>query len=176
MHFPSKLAFTLLVLMSACPMAFAQNAGSATEDLLRRLQQYPKPYSLFISNRVEDAIDALNEEQGQHENDGDFYYILGVLQLKARQHSSAANSLERAVMINPDNAGAWLDLSIANLEAGNLAIARDYLAYTETNFAPPPTVQVVINRYKEKIAHAMHPPKQWQHAFEFSVGDRKSVV
>lgn len=160
----------ILIFMVGSP-AYTQNLHTNHDGLLPYLKSYEKAYSFFMQNRFTEAVNQLQEYSGDHENDAQFFYLLGVLQLKAKQYSAAASSFEHVVLIDPNNAGAWLDLSIASFESGNLPAAKSFLNYLEENFNPPAPVRKVIADYRQRIeAPAKKAPQAWQTSFEFMAG------
>ena len=161
------LCLIFLVPAPAC----AQTQHVSHDQLLAELQQYQKAYSFFMQNRLVEAAAQLQEELKGHEEDAHYFYLLGILQLKAKLYADAANTLERVVLIDPNNAGAWLDLAIANVEIGNFPVAKSFFNYLEATFAPPTSVQQVIARYRQRMdLPSTKPQPQWQTTVEFMAG------
>ena len=122
--------------------------GITSEDLAL----YPEVRAYIEQSRFGNALFALQAKQSSHENDPNYFNLLGILALKSGNHAEAVTAFERVVLMQPDNAGAWLDLAIASAEAGNASGANIYFDYVESQFAPPPVVRMVISRYRNHIA------------------------
>lgn len=98
------------------------------------------------------ALNALRTRQAHHKDDPGYFNLLGILALKTGDYATAVTAFERVVLMEPDNAGAWLDLAIASAETGNHEGANGYFDYVESQFNPPPAVRVVISRYRARMA------------------------
>lgn len=148
----------------------AQEQSQVNDVLLNRLKEYPRAYSLFVEEKISDAVQELQSHLEQNENDAQFFNLLGVLQLKQKHYAAASTSFERAVLIEPSNAGSWMDLAIATLESGNYEVAQSYFDYIELNFNPPDAVKRLIGSYKKRIQLAQQVSRNWQNIMEFQVG------
>lgn len=162
--------FLSCLLFSLPHLASAQSNDPARDVLLSRLKAHPQAYTYYLEEKIAEAIQELQSSQEQFENDAQFFNLMGVLQLKHKNFVGAATSFERAVLIEPNNAGAWLDLAIASLESGNYESATSYFDFIELNFHPPETVKKLIASYKKRMHLASMPPKYWQNLLEFQVG------
>ena len=120
--------------------------------LTRLLNSYPEVRDYLEKGQPDKALTVLRAKYIEHENDPDYFYLSGILALKANDYTGAASAFERVVLMQPDNAGAWLDLGIANAEAGNAATALGYFDYIESQFSPPDAVRRLITRYRVLIA------------------------
>lgn len=113
---------------------------------------YPEVQQLLARNEAAAALKLLQREQSLHENDPAYFNLAGVIALKARDFVGAQAALERVVLMQPENAGAWMDLALAATEAGNLASASSYFNYIEAEFNPPAEIRAVIAGYRARIA------------------------
>lgn len=134
------------------------------------LDAFPEVKKLIEQNRTAEAIRCLDQLLPQFENDAHYFNLLGVLHLHQKSYANAAAAFERVVLIQSDNAGAWLDLALANAEAGNFAMARQYFDYIEQELSPPPNVTrlIVQSRTKMKVAEA--GPRHWSGKIEAMMG------
>jgi tetratricopeptide (TPR) repeat protein len=71
-------------------------------------------------------------------NDPDTLYLLGSVAQEAGDYELAGSAYERAVMIQPDFAGAWLDLAVVTRMNGDDATAQSLFDYVIQEFSPPP--------------------------------------
>jgi len=92
--------------------------------------------------------------QPEQENNSDFDYLLGTTALIAESPEIAINALERVVMMQPNFAGAWLDLAIAYYRAGDERTAAQLITHLEENFDPPPPLRAQLLSTKRKINQA----------------------
>ncbi|MBR7801493.1 tetratricopeptide repeat protein [Undibacterium fentianense] len=162
---------SLLCSLLALPcVAQAQKLAEPSDSLIQYLKTFPKAYDLFAGANYVEAQQALENELASHENEANYFNVLGVLQLKQQNYLGAAASFERAVLIDPSNAGSWMDLAIATLETGNLGSASSYFDYIEVTFKPSKDIQQVIDGYKRFIQKAKEPKKKLRYTAEFGVG------
>ncbi|RJF99492.1 tetratricopeptide repeat protein [Noviherbaspirillum saxi] len=126
--------------------------GIATEDLA----PYPEVRAHLDLGNVPAALTALQTRERQHSDDPNYFNLVGILALKLADYATAVTAFERVVLMQPENAGAWLDLAIASAETGNAAGANAYFDYVETQFNPPPLVNVIISRYRARMAARAH--------------------
>lgn len=131
---------------------------------------FPEVKNLLAQNRFQAAIELLEQLLPNYENDANYFNLLGVLYLHQKSYANAASAFERVVLIQSDNAGAWLDLAIANADAGNHVMARQYFDYIEQQLQPPPTVLALINAHRTKLAINERLSKHWSGKFEYQLG------
>ena len=73
--------------------------------------------------------------------DADSLYIYGTFAQQAGDYRTAAEVYERAVMIRPEFAGAWVDLASVTRFKGDNATAQALFDYVESEFNPPPAMR-----------------------------------
>jgi hypothetical protein len=131
--------------------------GIAPKDL----DAYPDIRSRIEQGNLAGALTLLQNRQASHNNDPAYFNLLGILALKVAEYTTAVSAFERVVLMEPDNAGAWLDLAIASAENGNASSADAYFDYVESQFAPPPAVRKIISRYRTRMT-ARQDFSPWQ--------------
>jgi tetratricopeptide (TPR) repeat protein len=124
------------------------------------LDAYPQVRALLAQHQPAAALAALQARMPGHENDPDYFYLLGVIALQVPDYATAASALERVVVMRPDNAGAWMDLAIATAELGDAASALQYFRHIESRFDPPPQLRAVIDGYRKRLQAAV-PVSPW---------------
>ena len=150
----TRLLALVLMLMSAQVQAQAQGMqGFADEPIAPRLSPpstYTPPEAGPVITRAQfDAIQALRAERRFKDaaalaaplaasNDPDTLYLLGSVAQEAGDYELAGSAYERAVMIQPDFAGAWLDLAVVTRMNGDDATAQSLFDYVIQEFSPPP--------------------------------------
>lgn len=128
-----------------------------SNDLESQLAGYPDVLTLLSQGNFMAALVALQRYQDgveygeKYVNDVQYQNLLGMLALKNGEHALAAAAFERVVLIDPENAGAWLDLAIANAELGEDNSALDYFDYIENRFAPPAAMLALIDGLRSDI-------------------------
>lgn len=85
-------------------------------------------------------------------------YREGARALAEHRYLDARAALREAVRLDPDFAGAWLDLAIASYALGEHAQAEELLDTLEARFAVPPALAEVIAALRVQIAAAAPPP------------------
>lgn len=92
-------------------------------------------------------------------------YDAGVQALQAGQYAKARDLLARAIELNPDQPGAWLDLAIAARSEGDFAFADDVLQIMESRFGVPAHLAALVDRLKSdlrrSIDRAGHAGNRW---------------
>ena len=102
-------------------------------------------------------------------------YRDGTRALAEHRYADARALLGEAVRLDPDFAGAWLDLALATYAAGDLAQAEELLDVLQARFVVPPALQGVIARLREQIALGLAPPDaatlwRWRRQLTAAVG------
>jgi hypothetical protein len=119
----------------------AQSAGAET-DLVDKLRRDVE--SAMANSEPAAALALLQKNQDLIGDDPDMQYLLGVVALEAGELLLALEALEKAVLLRPAFAGAWLDLAIAHARLGDRSSARAILDHVEAEFQPPPALQQQI--------------------------------
>ena len=70
----------------------------------------------------------------------EYHYRAGLDALTAGRPRTAADEFERALMDNPDHAGAWFDYGLTLCRLGERASCRALLAAALARFGPPPAL------------------------------------
>lgn len=166
-----RTLFAALTVAAAAATAHAQLAPSTSLNGIGAadLDAYPDIRAQVEQGRYAEAMAALQAMQARHNDDPAYFNLVGILALKAKDHAAAVTAFERVVLMQPDNAGAWLDLAIASAEAGNASSAAGYFDHVESQFNPPPAVRVVISRYRARMA-AQGMEARWQTHVDLMAG------
>lgn len=141
------------------PCADQTQPACATVGRLRaRAQQ------LISSDDAATALSLVASYEALYVGDPDYDYLLGVTALSAGEYTAAVHALERAVLVQPGFAGAWLDLAIANYRLGEIDTADQLLKHVEDNFSPPPEMrrQIASVRAKFTAARLKQVARGWQ--------------
>jgi hypothetical protein len=89
-------------------------------------------------------------------NDPDTLYLLGSVAQEAGDYELAGAAYERAVMIQPDFAGAWLDLAVVTRLGGDDVTAQALFDYVIEEFHPPaPLMARIAVLRRQAIAPAL---------------------
>nr|WP_315484492.1 tetratricopeptide repeat protein [uncultured Undibacterium sp.] len=126
--------------------------------------------SLTVAGQLRAALELMQGQESQYENDAEFFYNMGRLASQLEQHQLAANIYERAVLIRPEYVGAWLELAIANFALGNREVAVSYFAYIQENFYPPKEVLQAIEKELQKYAVEKTKSKAWSYSLDLASG------
>ena len=145
-------------------------ASPATSALPADLIEYPEVQHYLQQNLPTQALAALQLRLALHENDPRYFNLSGAIALKIPDYAAAASAFERVVVMQPENAGAWVDLAIASAELGNNASALAYFEHVEAEFQPPAELRVIIARYRARIASRTRIKSPWTTQVQTSVG------
>lgn len=100
------------------------------------------------------AAQVFNAEAAEEATDPEEAYRLGLIAQREQRYAEAINHFERVVLINPNHAGAWLDLAIAYFSVGDFTTAANLLDHVESQFAPGPKTAENIAAVRVRIAQA----------------------
>lgn len=93
---------------------------------------------------------SINGWANDHEVDlkktADVLYDESLLLIEAKKTSAAIGLLTQVVEVQPDHAGAWLDLAMLHCQEGNAAATRSLLDHIEQRFKPNPQLRLLINQ------------------------------
>ncbi len=138
------LSFLPLVLSSSLISASPTSPIQQASDLLEQ-------------GDAQAAYTLLYQLEHTYSFNADYNYLLGVSALQTRHYSQARNAFERTLLLQPGNAGAYLDLAITEIELKNFHEARRLLQEIEQRFNPPEGIRQVINAYNARISSALTP-------------------
>lgn len=102
-------------------------------------------------------------------------YRDGTQALAEHRYHDARIALREVVRLDPDFAGAWLDLALATYAVGDLAQAEELLDTLEARFAVPPPLAALISELRRRIearatAHAPVDVWGWRRRFTADLG------
>lgn len=102
----------------------------------------------------------------------DQLYQLALDALKANEPEQARQKLERVVAINPQFAGAWLDLAIATYRSGDPAAALEHLLYLKGQFDIPEPLAAQVESLIKQLQGSPQRAKlaKWQGELWFGLG------
>lgn len=137
-----------MILVCACLSCLSVAADDKITIASDRAAQqlFAEAENLIATGRSDAAYSMLKGHEATLAGDTLFDYLLGVAALDAGLHSEAIFSLQRAVAVSPDFAGARMELARAYFESNNKALARS-LFVSLRNENPPPNVRSVIEDY-----------------------------
>lgn len=105
---------------------------SATyEDVMR------EAVALHRARRYKDAMTLLSTYESEFAGDPYFDYQFGISAIEAGEPVVAQQALERAVLVKPDFAGAWVDLALAHARLGEVETALQIVSHVEESFNVP---------------------------------------
>jgi hypothetical protein len=88
--------------------------------------------------------------------------------------STALKMIRLMEQTAPENAGGLLDVAMLYCEAGQSEDAERVFQLLETNYAPPPAIQQLIN-YTRELGCARPPPRRWSVNYGISAGYTDNV-
>lgn len=104
-----------------------------------------------LKNGAKQSYQFLKQYSEQFSDQAEYCYLLGVAALESGFHKEAVLALEKAVLIQPSYAGAWLDLALAYYHLGELETANSIIQHIEDNFSPPQSLVAELNKAKRLI-------------------------
>lgn len=102
-------------------------------------------------------------------------YRDGTQALAEQRYDDARAALREAIRLDPDFAGAWLDLALATYAAGDLPQAEELLDTLEARFTVPPPLAALIADLRRQIEARAAPVApadvwRWRRRFTAALG------
>lgn len=133
-------------------VAGAPSSADAAPPVINAPSSYAEQAAAHLAAKRPDlALQVLMAVEDQNSHDPAFNYLLGGAAMQAEAWGVALNALERLVLLQPNNAGAWLDMAIASYRLGDTYSARQFFDHVEQNFRPPQKVREVIAGYRLRM-------------------------
>ncbi len=121
------------------------------QDVMREAE------SLHRARRFNDAMNLLAAYENEFGGDPLFDYQLGIAALEAGRPAVAQQALERAVLVRPDFAGAWVDLALAHARMGEAEVAQQIVAHVQSSFDVPVPLREQLRKLQAELGQ---PPLQ----------------
>lgn len=131
----------LAVIAAAFGTTVALAAGDEAISQARELMKVGKP---------REAYTLLEKLEFDKAGDADFDYLLGIAALDSGKPDKATLAFERVLAVNPNSAGARLDMARAHFAMGDYASAKKELQMVSA-LNPPPAAGAVIQKYLAAI-------------------------
>jgi len=137
-HFLFALTAALTLLMAGIHPAHAQQAEIQRAD------------RLFKEGKAAEAFAILEPLESANAGDVQFDYLLGIAALDAGKPDRASIAFERVLAMDPDFAGARLDLGRAYFAMGSDDLAKEEFENV-AKVNPPENVKLIVAKYLEAI-------------------------
>jgi hypothetical protein len=131
----------------AIEKSVTQNAAGAFEKLLTEAE------ALINSGKSAEAYKLLEPLDFERSGNPRFDYLLGISALDSGHPDKSTLALERVLAVEPNFAGARLDMARAYFQLGDLARAKTELEAVMKQ-DPPEAARITINKYLAAIASA----------------------
>ena len=126
------------------PQPVSAPTSASRESLLREAD------ALIKAGRPADAYNLLEPQEANYSGELVFDYLLGIAALDSGKPDRATIAFERVLAVNPNFAGARLDLARAFFAMGSDDLAKNEFGIVLTQNPPEPTA-AVIRKYLEVI-------------------------
>jgi len=126
------------------PQPVSAPTSASRESLLREAD------ALIKAGRPADAYNLLEPQEANYSGELVFDYLLGIAALDSGKPDRATIAFERVLAVNPNFAGARLDLARAYFAMGSDDLAKNEFGIVLTQNPPEPTA-AVIRKYLEVI-------------------------
>jgi tetratricopeptide (TPR) repeat protein len=120
------------------------------------------------------ALKLLAPREAEAAGDAEYDYLLGLAALETGDPSRATVALERALIVNPNHAGARLDLARAYFVLGDRERARSEFRISLAQ-NPPPAARTIIESYLARIDGMGGKGLRAQGYLEFGLGRDSNV-
>jgi len=141
----ARLSLTRSVLAGVgfCLCLIAGSVSAAALDLTRA-------QALMKDGKAAEAYALLEPQEFDHAGEIDFDYLLGIAALDSGKPDKATIAFERVLAINPDYAGARLDMARAYFALGDLVRAKQEFE-TVLSQKPPEAARAIVEKYLTAI-------------------------
>lgn len=142
------LFFLLSVAMSHTTWAYQAELGNAK--------------NLLAQGENQSAYSQLRVTELEHSGEPEFDYWLGVSALRAGEPSHALMALDRAILRQPNHAGARMERVAALVQLDQLGTAEREIKQLQA-LSPPPEAQTAIARFQAIIKQRQQAKTGYQH-------------
>jgi tetratricopeptide (TPR) repeat protein len=145
-------ALVLCGWLAAVGASCAQESGGAAPASAASYERTLRDADdLVRSGKPSEAYSLLAPLEFDHAGEERFDYLLGIAALDSGEPDKATLALERVLMVNPNSAGARLDLARAYYQLGDAQRAKtEFEAVLKQN--PAPAVRATIRKYLDAIS------------------------
>lgn len=151
-----------------------QPANTAASDVLSRLLS--SAGALMKSGKVAEAYALLEPKEMDYSGDIAYDYLLGIAALDSGKPDRAVIAFERVLTVNPNFAGARLDLGRAYFAMGSDDLAEKEFRIVLSQ-SPPAQVRPVVEKFLETIAERRRNKLQRLSSYvELGVGRDSNVT
>lgn len=152
------------------PQSGTTSANASLTTLLRDAE------ALLKGGKPADAYNLLEPKEGDYSGEIAFDYLLGIAALDSGKPDRAVIAFERVLAVNPNFAGARLDLARAYFAMGSDDLAKNEFETVLTQDPPEPTA-AVIKKHLEVIAERQKAKIQQVSTYlETSIGHDSNIT
>ncbi len=163
-------AVATLLLWALASNALAQGDTITVSNAAASRQLLSQAEQQLAAGHAEAAYTLLGPREDDFAGNAYFDYLLGVAALDSGRTTQAIFSLQRAIAVAPQFAGARMELARAYFESGSVAEARS-LFVSLLDESPPAAVSDVLNQYIAAIdARPATPASRFSPYLEFGSG------
>jgi tetratricopeptide (TPR) repeat protein len=122
-----------------------------------------------------DALDLLKPHEEDYAGDTQYDYLYGLALFDTGEASSAVFAFQRALAVEPNFAGARLELARSYFEMGQLQRSQREFTLLQ-NQSPPSNVRDVIDKYLAAIENrSLRNKRGWRGFLQLGIGDDSNV-
>ncbi len=170
MTFRISILNTIRILL-ALPVAFclSPNVLAVDQGVLLAAQ------NMLNSGQALEALELLSPHEEEYAGDQQYDYLYGLSLLDTGEPSSAIFAFQRALAVEPNFAGARLELARSYFDMGQMERSqREFLILN--NQSPPASVKSVIEKYLAAIeSRNISNRRGWRGFLQLGMGDDSNV-
>lgn len=160
----------ILLLWAFASNALAQDDTITVSNAAASRQLLSQAEQQLAAGDAQAAYALLGTREAEFAGNAYFDYLLGVAALDSGRTTQAIFSLQRAIAVAPQFAGARMELGRAYFESGSVAEARP-LFVSLLDESPPAAVRDILNQYIAAIdAGPAKPASRFSPYLEFGTG------
>jgi len=158
-----RIRYKIAVLLAAWALGWGSASGAAAETGLSKAE------ALIKAGKLSAAYDVLAAMAFAHAGEVNFDYLLGVTALEVGKPDRATLAFERVLAVDPNFAGARVDMGRAYFALGDYSRARAELRIAAAQ-NPPPAAKKVIQDYLAEIERRLNPATTFAGYLEGTLG------
>lgn len=135
--------------------AEAEAKAQREADLAEQERRMKQADALVKAGKPAEAYDLLEPMEFERSGEVRFDYLLGIAALDSGKADKATLAFERVLAVDPNFAGARLDMARAYYQLGDLVRAKTEFE-TVLKAKPPKAARATINKYLEAIDAQLH--------------------
>lgn len=165
-----KISYSILVHCVCAALSFQPALSHAADESLLLAAQ-----NMLNNGQSIEAFDLLDPHEEEYAGEKEYDYLYGLSLLDTGESASAVFAFQRVLAIDPEFAGARLELGRSYFDMGQMQRAQREFQLVQ-NQSPPDSVKQVIDKYLAAIeSRNLRNREGWRGFLQLGLGDDSNV-